>query len=84
MARKNSNKATRKDLENAIRNLAQGYKLMIDKITFIENFIKSTDLALDLYVKFKGDEEKFKERIEEFNKEAEAAEKEVAKEEKTS
>ena len=89
MSRKNNKgKPTRNELNQAVQNLANGYKLIVEKINFMENFIKSTDLALDLYVKFKGDAEKFKERIQEFNKEQEEAQKKaketVVKEEKVS
>ena len=57
MSRKNNKgKPTRNELNQAVQNLANGYKLIVEKLNFIENFIKSTDLALDLYVKFKGDE----------------------------
>ena len=85
MSRKNNKgKPTRNELNQAVQNLANGYKLIVEKINFMENFIKSTDLALDLYVKFKGDEKKFKERILEYNKEMENAKEDVAKEEKTS
>lgn len=84
MSRKNTKgKPTRKELDTAIRTLAQNQQLMIEKIKFIENFIKSTDLALDLYIKFKGDDEAFRERIKEYNKEQEEAEKSKEKTEET-
>ena len=85
MSRKNNKgNPTRNELNQAVQNLANGYKLIVEKLNFIENFIKSTDLALDLYVKFKGDEKKFRERIQEFNKEQEEPKETVVKEEKTS
>ena len=54
MARKNTKgKPTRKDIDTAIQNLYQGLQYIGKKIEFLEGYAKSTEVALDLYIKFK-------------------------------
>ena len=70
MAQKgNRGKPTRKQMENAIN-------LIGDKIRYLEDVLHSTEKALDLYISFKKDQEKFMEFIDEYQKG-------LAKEEKT-
>ena len=80
MARKNTKgKPTRKDIDTAIQNIGK-------KIEFLEGYAKSTEVALDLYIKFKKDDKAFTKRVEEFNKEMEKKaeeEKKLANKEKT-
>ena len=72
MARKNTKgKPTRKDIDTAIQNLYQGLQYIGKKIEFLEGYAKSTEVALDLYIKFKKDDKAFTKRVEEFNKEME-------------
>ena len=81
MARKGKKgKPTRRDIEGAISQIYQTLNYIGEKLDYLENFAKSTDLALDLYTKFKKDNEKFKDYIEEFNKKEQK--KELAKKEK--
>ena len=80
MARKGSKgKPTRKDIDTAIQNLYQGLQYIGQKIEYLEGYAKSTETALDLYIKFKKDDETFAKRIEEFNKEMEEKAKEDEK-----
>ena len=87
MARKNNKgKPTRKDKDTAIQNLYQGLQYIGKKIEFLEGYAKSTEVALDLYIKFKKDDKAFTKRVEEFNKEMEKKaeeEKKLANKEKT-
>ncbi len=87
MARKNTKgKPTRKDIDTAIQNLYQGLQYIGKKIEFLEGYAKSTEVALDLYIKFKKDDKAFTKRVEEFNKEMEKKaeeEKKLANKEKT-
>tara|TARA_R100001594_G_scaffold124239_1_gene161034 strand:+ start:288 stop:548 length:261 start_codon:yes stop_codon:yes gene_type:complete len=86
MARKNNKgKPTRKEIEQAIAQIYQTLNYMGQKLEYLENFAKSTDLALDLYTKFKKDHDKFTKYIEKFNKEQQKKqEKELAKKEEPS
>tara|TARA_R100000742_G_C4257340_1_gene75198 strand:- start:80 stop:340 length:261 start_codon:yes stop_codon:yes gene_type:complete len=86
MSRKNSKgKPTRKEIEQAIAQIYQTLNYMGQKLEYLENFAKSTDLALDLYTKFKKDHDKFTKYIEKFNKEEQKKqEKELAKKEEPS
>ena len=87
MARKNTKgKPTRKDIDTAIQNLYQGLQYIGKKIEFLEGYAKSTEVALDLYIKFKKDDKALTKRVEEFNKEMEKKaeeEKKLANKEKT-
>ena len=87
MARKNTKgKPTRKDIDTAIQNLYQGLQYIGKKIEFLEGYAKSTEVALDLYIKIKKDDKAFTKRVEEFNKEMEKKaeeEKKLANKEKT-
>ena len=87
MARKNTKgKPTRKDIDTAIQNLYQGLQYIGKKIEFLEGYAKSTEVALDLYIKFKKDDKAFTKGVEEFNKEMEKKaeeEKKLANKEKT-
>ena len=88
MARKGSKgKPTRKEIDNAIQNLYEGLQLIGQKLQYLEGYAKSTETALDLYIKFKKDEKGFSERVKEFNKEleekAKEQEKKVASEKET-
>tara|TARA_R100000808_G_C2135129_1_gene143567 strand:- start:1475 stop:1723 length:249 start_codon:yes stop_codon:yes gene_type:complete len=74
-------KPTRKEIDVAIKNLVKSIQYIGQKIEYLEQFSKSTDMALDLYIEFKKDKKEFTKHIEEFQKNYE---KEVAKEEKTS
>ena len=88
MARKNNKgKPTRKDIDNAIKNLYSGLQYLSQKIEYIENYAKSTEMAFDLYIKFKKDEKAFTEVIEKYNedmKKKEEEKKELVSEEKSS
>lgn len=81
MARKgNKGKPTRKDINSAISNLHQGVLYLGQKLEYLEAYAKSTEMALDLYTKFKKDDKKFTEYINKYNKEQEKAlEKEAKK-----
>ena len=83
----NKGKPTRKDIDAAIQNLYQGLQYIGQKIEYLEGYAKSTETALDLYIKFKKDEKAFTKRIEEFNEEmkkkAEEEKKELVTEDKT-
>ena len=74
-------KPTRKEIDIAINNLVKSIQYIGQKIEYLEQFAKSTDMALDLYIEFKKDKKEFTKNIEEFQKNYE---KEVAKKEKTS
>lgn len=88
MARKGGKgKPTRKDIDTAIQNLYQGLQYMGQKIEYLEGYSKSTETALDLYIKFKKDEKAFTKIIEEFNEKMKKKieeKKEVVSEEETS
>ena len=81
MARKGvKGKPTRKDIDTAIQNLYQGLQYIGQKIEYLEGYAKSTETALDLYIKFKKDDKAFTERVKEFNEEMkEKAEKDKKK-----
>jgi Skp family chaperone for outer membrane proteins len=88
MARKGGKgKPTRKEIDSAIQNLYQGLQYIGQKLEYLEGYAKSTETALDLYIKFKKDEKGFSERVKEFNKEleekAKEQEKKVASEKET-
>ena len=82
MARKGGKgKPTRKDINAAISNLHKGILYLGQKLEYLEAYAKSTEMALDLYTKFKKDDKKFTEYINKYNKEQEKAlEKETKKE----
>lgn len=69
MKKNNKGKPTRKDIDTAIANLYQGLKYMGEKISHLEGYAKSTELALDLYTKFKKDDKKFMAYIDKYNEE---------------
>tara|TARA_R100000808_G_C2093817_1_gene113224 strand:+ start:123 stop:380 length:258 start_codon:yes stop_codon:yes gene_type:complete len=77
-------KPTRKQVDEALKNLFQGLQLLGRKIEYLEQFAKSTDVALDLYVEFNKDKEKFHKYLEEFQKKYDEEQKKVAKKEETS
>lgn len=84
MTRKNSKgKPTRKEIDNAIKNIVKSIQYIGQKIEYLEQFSKSTDMALDLYIEFKKDKEEFTKHIEEFQKNYEKEQKEVAKKKET-
>ena len=69
MSRKNNKgKPTRKEINEAITNISKGLSFVVQKLEYIENFAKSTDLALDLYTKFNKNHKEFTKYIEEYNK----------------
>ena len=64
MARKGSKgKPTRKEIDNAIQNLYEGLQLIGQKLQYLEGYAKSTETALDLYIKFKKETDQFKKYI---------------------
>jgi hypothetical protein len=64
MARKGGKgKPTRKEIDSAIQNLYQGLQYIGQKLEYLEGYAKSTETALDLYIKFKKDEKGFSERV---------------------
>tara|TARA_R100000808_G_C2148087_1_gene156174 strand:+ start:2088 stop:2441 length:354 start_codon:yes stop_codon:yes gene_type:complete len=72
MARKGSKgKPTRKDIDTAIQKIFETINYIGSKIDYLDTFAKSTDLALELYVKYNNDSDKFKDYIEQWNKEQE-------------
>ena len=72
MARKNSKgKPTRKDIDTAIHKIFETINYIGSKIDYLDTFAKSTDLALELYVKYNDDSDKFKDYLEQWNKEQE-------------
>ena len=78
----NKGKPTRKDIDTAIANLYKGLQYMGQKIEHLEGYAKSTEMALDLYTKFKKDDKSFATYIEIFNEKVkkEQKEKELIKE----
>lgn len=78
MAKNKKPKPTRKQIEGAITKIIESINMISQKLEYVENFTKSTDLALDLYTKFLKNHEEFKAYIEEYNKEQE---KKIAKKE---
>ena len=74
-------KPTRKEIDSAIKNIIQSIQYIGQKLEYLEQFAKSTDMALDLYVEFNKDKEEFTKHIKEFQKKYEKKQKEVAKEE---
>jgi len=72
MSRKNNKgKPTRKDMDNAIQNIYQSLHFIGEKLNYLENFTKATDIALDLYTKFNKNQDDFKKYIEKYQKEQE-------------
>lgn len=71
MKKNNKGKPTRKDIDTAISNLHQGLIYMGQKIEHLEAYAKSTEMALDLYTKFKKEDKEFMKYVEAFNKKQE-------------
>jgi hypothetical protein len=94
MSRKNSKgKPTRKQIDNSISNIIQTIQMFGQKLDYLEGYIKSTEIALDLYTQMQGNQKEFIDYINEYKKKRdealakqkeEEAKKEVVKEEKTS
>ena len=78
-------KPTRKQVDEALKNLYQGLQYLGQKVDYLEGMCKSNEGVFDIYLEYKGQKEDFmkflSKYVEEKNKEAK---KEVAKEEETS
>ena len=83
MSRKGSKgKPTRKDMENGLLNLNQAVAYIGLKLKYLEDYAKSTEKALDLFIRYLKHEENFMKYIEKYQKELEN--KKVEKEAKKS
>ena len=81
-------KPTRKEIDNAIQGIWKSMQFIGEKLNYLDSIVASVEKGLELYIKFKGDEEKFMKEVKEYNeKQAELEKKEkekVAKKEETS
>ena len=81
-------KPTRKEIDNAIQGIWKSMQFIGEKLNYLDSIVASVEKGLELYIKFKGDEEKFMNEVKEYNeKQAELEKKEkekVAKKEETS